>query len=302
MNAKNSTWLILFLVCCSLLTAADTAGPRKKRADPTKQPPAAAAATAPVAPVPLATPVPTPPPEVQPAARIVHYGEKDIIQLKTKILNSTMIVLPKNEKILEFVTGDKEYWIINGSENFCYVKPAKTATQTNLNLITASGNIYSFVLTEVSEQPDSVPDLKVFIEPKEQSLIGAANQAPRFVPAHDLDDLQRRLEASREEVRKQKRITEESVENAVHKFLTGLRFTYRFQPDKTFSVRAIFHDEKFTYIAAHPSETPTLFEIRDGQPNLITFEFQNGLYVVQKILDKGYLAIGKHKLEFASEE
>ena len=294
MNAKNPTWLILFLVCCSLTVAADSKASVKKRAEPPKQPPAA---------TPVEVAVPIPPAEVQPAARIVHYGEKDIVQLKTKILNSTMIVLPRNEKILEFVTGDKEYWIINGSENFAYVKPAKAATQTNLNLITASGNIYSFVLKEVSELPDSVPDLKVFVEPKEQSLIGAANQAPRFVPAHDLDDLQHRLDASREEVRRQKRITEESVENAVHKFVTRLRFNYRFAAGKKpFSVQAIFHDEKFTYIAAHPSETPTLFEIRDGQPNLITFEFQNGLYVVQKILEKGYLAIGKHKLEFASEE
>ena len=119
----------------------------------------------------------------------MHYGEKDIVKLKTKILNTTLIILPRTEKILDFVTGDKEFWIINGSENFAYVKPAKTATQTNLNLITASGNIYSFVLKEVSELPDSVPDLKVFIEPKEQSLIGAANQAPPVRgSARDLDD------------------------------------------------------------------------------------------------------------------
>jgi type IV secretion system protein VirB9 len=293
MNAKKSTWFILFLVCCSLMTAADTAVATKKRAEPPKQSPPAA---------PVAVAVAMPPAEVQPTARIVHYGEKDIVQLKTKILNTTLIILPRTEKILEFVTGDKEYWVINGSENFAYVKPAKTGTQTNLNLITASGNIYSFVLKEVSELPDSVPDLKVFIEPKEQSVIGAANEAPRFVAAHDLSDVQHRLDASREEVRKQKRITEESVENAVRKFLGRLHFTYRYANKKPFSVQAMFHDDKFTYIAAHPSEIPTLFEIRDGQPNLITFEFQNGLYVVQKILDKGYLAIGKHKLEFASEE
>jgi len=290
MKAKNTTWVILFLVCSSLVAASDSAAPVKKRAEPVKQ-------------LPATVEVATPPAEVQPAARIVHYGEKDIVQLKTKILNSTMIVLPRNEKILEFVTGDKEYWIINGAENFAYVKPAKAATQTNLNLITASGNIYSFVLKEISELPDAAPDLKVFVEPKEQSLIGAANQAPRFVLAHDLDDLQHQLASVKEELRRQRRLTEDAVENAVHKFVARLRFTYRFPAGrKPFSVQAMFHDGKFTYIAAHPSETPTLFEIRDGMPNLIAFEFQNGLYVVQKILDKGYLAIGKHKLEFTSEE
>jgi len=60
-------------------------------------------------------------------------------------------VLPKNEQILDFTCGDKEFWIVSGTQNFAYVKPAKVNFQTNLNLITASGNVYSFVLTEVSE-------------------------------------------------------------------------------------------------------------------------------------------------------
>src|SRR5579862_870999 len=162
MNRKNSTWLILLLVCRSLMAADDPPRHARKHAEPSKQPPALAPVTVAAA---------APPAEVQPATKVVHYGEKDIVQIKTKILNSTLIILPRTEKILEFVTGDKEYWIINGSENFAYVKPAKAATQTNLNLITASGNIYSFVLKEISEQPDAVPDLKVFVEPKDQSLI-----------------------------------------------------------------------------------------------------------------------------------
>ena len=42
---------------------------------------------------------------------------------------------------------------MNGNQNFAYVKPAKIGAQTNLNLVTASGNVYSFVLAEVSESP-----------------------------------------------------------------------------------------------------------------------------------------------------
>src|SRR5437879_5893254 len=166
MNPRRYTWLIPLVVSSSLMAAPTTSA--KKRAESPKSAPATAA-------------VPTPPPEPQPAARIVHYGEKDVIQLKTKIRFTTLIVLPKNEQILDFACGDKEFWIINGSQNFAYVKPAKAATQTNLNLITASGNIYSFVLNEISEVPDADPDLKIFVEPKEQSMIGPVNQAPRFV-------------------------------------------------------------------------------------------------------------------------
>ena len=64
---------------------------------------------------------------------------------------TTLIDLPKNEQILEFICGDKEFWIVNGAQNFAFVKPAKPRSETNLNLITAAGNVYSFVLREVGE-------------------------------------------------------------------------------------------------------------------------------------------------------
>src|SRR5579872_7577555 len=83
-------------------------------------------------------------------AKVVSYSEKDVIAVKAKVRFTTLIVLPKQEQILDFTCGDKEFWIVNGSQNFAYVKPAKAGAETNLNLVTASGNIYSFVLNEVS--------------------------------------------------------------------------------------------------------------------------------------------------------
>jgi type IV secretion system protein VirB9 len=60
----------------------------------------------------------------------------------------------------------------------------------------------------------------------------------------------------------------------------------------------MYHDGKFTYIQAHPQEPPALYEVKDGKPNLVQFEFRNGTYVVSKVLDDGYLAVGKQKLPF----
>jgi type IV secretion system protein VirB9 len=37
-------------------------------------------------------------------------------------------------------------------------------------------------------------------------------------------------------------------------------------------------------------------------PNLINFQFENGTYVVPKVLDSGYLAIGKKKLMFSRHQ
>src|SRR5258708_25223713 len=138
-------------------------------------------------------------PDVEPGAKVVQYGEKDVVRLKTKLRYTTLIVLPKNEQILDFTCGDKEFWVVNGNANFAYVKPAKVGAQTNLNLITASGNIYSFALAEVSEVPEGAPDLKVFIEPKEESMISAAVASPKFVPAQVVEDYRQQVSFAKEE-------------------------------------------------------------------------------------------------------
>src|SRR5579871_4261561 len=116
-------------------------------------------------------------------ARTVAYSEKDVISVKAKIRYTTLIVLPKQESILDYTCGDKEFWIVNGSANFVYVKPAKIGSESNLNLVTASGNVYSFVLKEVSETKGADPDLKIFVEPKDDSMLSAINGKPKFVSA-----------------------------------------------------------------------------------------------------------------------
>jgi type IV secretion system protein VirB9 len=64
----------------------------------------------------------------------------------------------------------------------------------------------------------------------------------------------------------------------------------------------MYHDDKSTYIQARPEETPALYEVKDGQPNMVNFEYKDGVYVVDKILDQGYLAIGKLKQNFSRQE
>ena len=85
-------------------------------------------------------------------ARVVKYSQTDIIPIRAKVPLSTLIVLPADEEILDFTTGDKEFWIINGAHNLCYLHPAQVGIHSNLNLVTASGHLYSFLLTEISKQ------------------------------------------------------------------------------------------------------------------------------------------------------
>ncbi len=93
--------------------------------------------------------------------REVIASERGVISLATKIRYTTMIILPDEEEILDVLCGDKEFWVINAAHNIAHLKPAKEGAATNLNLVTASGTVYSFLLAE-AKMP---PDLKVYVLP-----------------------------------------------------------------------------------------------------------------------------------------
>ena len=93
--------------------------------------------------------------------REVSASARSLIPLQTRLRYTTMIVLPEGEEILDVVCGDKDFWVISATQNIAHVKPAKEGASTNLNLVTASGAVYSFLLTEKSG--GGTPDLKVYV-------------------------------------------------------------------------------------------------------------------------------------------
>lgn len=236
-------------------------------------------------------------------ARVVKYGKEDIVEVHGKLRFSTLIVLPDDEEILDFTTGDKEFWIINGTHNLCYVHPAQAGIRSNLNLITASGHVYSFLLTEISSDSGAQPDLKLFIEPKETSAAGAALRG--YVHAAEAEAYKREMTDLRQKSAEQVRAAEIRAAEEVNQFrsayATKLHFDYALDPkagSEPFLVRAIYHDDSFTYIRSGAREKPVFYEIKDGKPNLVSFELENGVYIVQKVVDSGYLALGKKRLSF----
>jgi type IV secretion system protein VirB9 len=240
------------------------------------------------------------------AARVVKYSKEDIVAVHAKLRFSTLIVLPEDEEILDFTTGDKEFWVINGAHNLCYVHPAQAGIRSNLNLITASGHVYSFLLTEISNQPNADPDLKLFVEPKEASDSAANTGLRGYVSAGEAQAYKKELETLRSQAADQVRAAQAQAAEQVNRFrssyATKLQFDYPLDSKAgrdPFLVSAIFHDDSFTYIKCGAREKPALYETKDGKPNLISFQFENGLYIAPKIIDTGYLAIGKKKLPFA---
>jgi type IV secretory pathway VirB9-like protein len=239
-------------------------------------------------------------------ARVVKYGKEDIVSVHAELRFSTLIVLPDEEEILDFTTGDREFWIINGSHNLCYVHPAQAGIRSNLNLITASGHVYSFLLTEISSDPHAQPDLKLFVEPKEGT---ASNGTLRgYVRAADAEAYKKEIDAAHNQAAEQVRAAQTRAADEISQFrstyATKLRFDYALDTKaarEPFLVSAIYHDETFTYIRCAAREKPSLYEVKDGKPNLVSFQLENGVYIVPKIVDSGYLAVGKKKLTFTRQ-
>jgi type IV secretion system protein VirB9 len=239
------------------------------------------------------------------AARVVKYSKEDIVPVHAKLRFSTLIVLPEDEEILDFTTGDKEFWIINGTHNLCYVHPAQAGIRSNLNLITASGHVYSFLLVEVSSEPGTEPDLKIFIEPKETSGFAAKTGLAGYVTAGEAEAYKKELAALRTQTAAEIHAAEVRAADEANRFRADyaakLVFDYAFDAKaarEPFLVSAIYHDDRFTYIRSGAREKSALYEMKDGKPNLISFQLENGVYVAPKIIDAGYLAIGKRKFTF----
>ena len=225
----------------------------------------------------------------QQQARIVKYHTNDIVNVRARMRYTTLIQLPATEKILDVATGDKDFWIIDTVGNYCFVHPAKEGIHSSLNLITDKGTVYSFTLDDVES---SDPDLKVVIEPSDASSLAAANGARLFAPAAEVAD-----------ARAQAQLAQTHAAAAVEEFRTNyptqaLKFDYSFHNEDPFNVSAIYHDEKFTYIKSTASEKFSVYELKDGKPDLINYQLKDGTYVIPKVVDKGYLEIGKHKLTF----
>ena len=233
-------------------------------------------------------------------ARTVTYNEHDVVGIQTRLRFTTVIVLPKTEQILDVVCGDKEFWPVSGALNIAYVKPAKARATTDLHLVTAAGHIYSFILTEGA---DSEPDVKVFVEPSDDSLRTTMNATPQWASAEQIDDWRQQIELAKAETREAKADAEREVNRVRRDVPASLKFPYRFESNKPpFVVTAIYHDDRFTYIRATPRETPALYELVDGVPNRVNVEFRDGVFTVGKVLDRGYLALGKQRLIFRRQE
>lgn len=241
-------------------------------------------------------------PVMQQESRTVIVHEKDVIQVKAQLRVTTLIVLPQREKVMTVYCGDKDNWVIDGMENFVTIKPSKQGAHTDVHILTDHANAYTLSLTEVS-QTGAMSDVKIFLQPGEDSGNVRLQGNRVFVNAQVAERYKEEAAAANARA---EAIEQEAQKNAAaeaEKFRASypakLHFDYTIERGRApFNVSAIYRDDKFTYIRANPQEVPALYEVKDGKPSLINYDFANGLYTIPKIIDAGYLAIGKQKLNF----
>ena len=175
---------------------------------------------------------------------------------------------------------------------FCFVHPAKAGISSNLNLITDKGNIYSFTLQDVSVAAE-MPDLKVLIQPADRSSIVASNGPAQYVPAAQLDQSKQQLAAI------QAHITQ-AVDEYKSAYPLALKFDYTFKANEApFDIQSIYHDDKFTYIKTDAPEKFSVYEMKDGKPDLVNYDLREGTYIIPKVMDSGYVELGKKRMDFS---
>jgi len=225
----------------------------------------------------------------QQTARTVRYHANDVVPVRAKMRYTTLIQLPTAEKILEVATGDKDFWIIDVVNNFCFLHPAKEGIHSNLNLITDKANVYSFTLDDIES---GEPDLKIIIEPSDASSMADVTGPSKLVSAREVAAAQQNTQTAESHAR-------QAIDQFRSEYPTrDVKFDYIYRNKKPFEVAAIYQDGRFTYVRSSAPEKFAVYELKDGKPNLIDFQLQNGTYVLPKVVDHGYLAIGKHKLNF----
>jgi len=224
-------------------------------------------------------------------------------QIRAGLLQSTLIVLPPEEKVANVFAGDTVAWVFDGghvASRFISVKPKVANGTTDIHIVSDHGNEYTLQLTEVSSDPDPHFDSKIFIDPGDQAAKERLTQLPVFVPVAELDKAKQEASAAKAAKAAEVKAEQSKGEQFRSEYPGSLHFDYAWDERKGrgLGLQQIWRDDKFTYLRGHFQETPALYELKDGKGSLINFDFNAGLYTVPKQLEDGYLAIGKQKVEF----
>ncbi len=223
--------------------------------------------------------------------------------IRAGLLQSTLILLPAEEKIATVFGGDTVDWVFDGghvASRFISVKPKLANATTDIHIVSDHGNEYTLQLQEISSDADAHFDSKVFIVPGDKAAKDRLTDMPVFVPAAELDKAKQEAIAAKAAQTAELKAEAAKAETYRSQYPGSLHFDFTWdeKKGKELGLQQIWHDDKFTYLRGQFQETPALYELKDGKGSLINFDYNAGLYTVPKQLETGYLAIGKKRVDF----
>jgi type IV secretion system protein VirB9 len=240
--------------------------------------------------------------------RTVTVSERSVVPISVCQFQETLLILPANERVMKAFIADTKNWKLeSGREDqasrYLSIKVGEPLTrETTLNVVSDHEANYTFKLSLNEEHCDS----KVSIDADSQLATEIKKTEPWAAPA-DVARLKQQVEQAQRGAAAAEQKAHSEAEDYRASYPSKLHFDYRWDAKAAARLRvhAIWRDDRFTYIAAAPEETPALYELKEGKPSLISFDFANGVYWTGRIVNDGYLAVGgngngKHqeKVEF----
>ncbi len=115
-------------------------------------------------------------------ARHVAVAADTVVGLATQVRHTTVLAVPADERILEFVLGDPDHWGLAGAANIALLKPMAAGARTSVTLVTDAGRIYAFTAEEGSGDPDLMVHVRRAVPRPGRAELPTAAATPAPVP------------------------------------------------------------------------------------------------------------------------
>jgi len=189
--------------------------------------------------------------------------------IRAGLLQSTLIMLPAEEKVATVFGGDTVDWVFDGghvASRFISIKPKLANCTTDVHIISDHGNEYTLELHEISTDQDPHFDSKVFVTPGDKAGKDKLAEMPVFVPAAELDKVKQEATAAKAAAATEHKTAVTEAEQYRSSYPGQLHFDYTWDKKKAaaLGLQQIWRDDKFTYLRGQFQETPALYETKDG--------------------------------------
>ena len=235
---------------------------------------------------------------------VVQHNKSVTHKLRLREMMNTLLVLPAGEKIEAVSLGDKANFVFEpvrndqGTvfENMGNVRAIYPGADTNLTIVTAEKNIYSFYLRVDTVESPYMPDLIVYVE--SQEIENAIKVKQLAAEEKKEQEARAKLEAEKL-VSKTEKAKAEYLKTREDTNAAKLNFNYKQTAgDAALMPLRIMDDGLWTYFQYDEENLnkiqnlPAIYRVVDGVDTPVNSRIEGGTVVVETLSDKWTLRSG----------